>query len=439
MRRRHSTNKAQTGTNSRATLPPFHSADSSLPPPSQTCGVWKLSTGDRVMVPPQNRFLSLSKDIRDPTTEDEAMRTHDFMVAVDPGVKNTGVAIFTKNPDGSINLVTTIQFVYDKGTVYTALSDIFNVCARVCADLSAYADTKDKPNRVLFVVENQFKDNTALGHFFPMLQALLYWSRPYAAPFEYRCIRIAPETVRKVHGLPRASSWIDRKKMALGYAVNGTRRIITRHDTADAINLGIAAMIKKNCMRGTRLINLEHYFAPSDPEPKPEDEMHQHDPFDVVHRDSAYSSSSSSSSSSDLPPISSLEQPETIIDISEEVNEDDLEDEKDDDESYEEESLPTTPETVVPLKSPSDDEDTKELFEDLDNQVKKLQFKMENPEECHSEEETSDVSAELSCSDDRNGELNSNLDSSKAFGPLSHSRKYDKFLEKQWQAAAEKP
>lgn len=394
------------------------------------------------MVPPQSHFLSLNKDIQGPTIADKMLKTYDFVVAIDPGVKNTGVAIFTKNPDGSINLVTTVQLNYDRGTVFTALADTFNVTARICADLSAYADTKDKPNRVMYVVEHAYKDNTALGHYFPMLECLLYWSRPFAAPFEYDCVRVAPETVRKVHGLPRAATWLDRKKMTLGYVVNGTRRIISRHDTADAIAIGLAAMLRtKNAvhMRGTRLVNLEHYFAPSDPEPQPQDEMVEQTPFDLVHRDSAYSSSSSSSSS--LPPISSIVQL-PVIDISNDDDEENgVQEESDDESSYEEESVLTTPETATLSKSPivempSDEEETRALFAELDQKTEDLKNRIENGE---AEDETSDVSADLSCSDDRNGELYSSLDSSKAFGPLSHSRKYDKILEKKWQAAAEKP
>ncbi len=171
-----------------------------------------------------------------------------MVIGIDPGPVNSGIAYFLRcSKTNNLKLefaaqLETSNFRKDSLPFY-----ILSVAVRMATDINLVADTEKigRVKRIGFAIE-QAAQHSMDNHFFiHSFSALLEAMRAPFTDYIFKMITVAPETVRRSLCLLKQKSYALRKQKTFEAVCDGLKVYLPRHDTSDAIALGIAAITSK--------------------------------------------------------------------------------------------------------------------------------------------------------------------------------------------------
>lgn len=195
-------------------------------------------------------MVSLSIPVQEQRKAAE-LKSFQVVVAIDPGLKNAGLAYFTR--DGvtkQIKLEVAMQADLSNLPEEELHIFFFNSAIKLTVDCNTmYMRQQPTPrsaiHRIAFVVEQPYGMNPHAHKLLTSLKAHIKSIEPYAPDFKFGVFVISPKTVAKHLGLPPTKSWDKRKKLTQETVEKGLGVLFPRHDSSDAVALGVAAILQK--------------------------------------------------------------------------------------------------------------------------------------------------------------------------------------------------
>lgn len=183
----------------------------------------------------------------------------DMLVSIDPGRKNMGMAIFLRShkEPSQIKLETGVQLLLaDDYKWALAPSYVLGIAYKIAADFNQVYFKLDSTvpariQKIAVVIEQASAKNTDHKNFIFGMQACIFAMLPWS-PFKTYLTIISPKTVQLQLKIPlpaetfkKTKQWITRKAYTQKIIENGIGFHVSRHDTSDAIALGIASLMAK--------------------------------------------------------------------------------------------------------------------------------------------------------------------------------------------------
>jgi len=261
---------------------------------------WKLPNGESLTVAQTNRFQHLRLDTRELTVVDVAKERsgkrlakdpvgYEALFAVDPGVRNMGIAFVIRDHLDPKNL----RLEFAQQVEFDDSATVEKVCYCLVRSMDAWLknwnryklrdDVRNRLQRVVVVVEQTYsppgEGNGILKGFVDSLRSTIL-STTSQCEHEFKVLVVSPQSVRKYCGLPSTKKYRVRKAQTKTFVERGLGVVLERHDIADAIALAVTAL-KGGSSGKIRLVpveirNTDFLFEPPDEQPPPppaEDEL----------------------------------------------------------------------------------------------------------------------------------------------------------------------
>lgn len=177
---------------------------------------------------------------------------YEALFAVDPGVRNLGIAFLLRDHLDPKNL----RLEFAQQVEFDDESNIAKVAFLLVRSMDAWlknwntyklrADVKNRLQRVIVVVEQQYlpvggKGNTMMKSFVDCLETAIL-STSSQCEHEFKMIVVSPQSVAKYCRLPPAKKHRVRKAQTKAFVEGGFNTQLERHDIADSIALAITAL-----------------------------------------------------------------------------------------------------------------------------------------------------------------------------------------------------
>lgn len=218
---------------------------------------WKLPNGESLTAAQTSRFQRLALATRDLTGVVVASGKKDPMAyealfAVDPGVRNMGIAFVIRDHLDPKNL----RLEFAQQVEFDEYSNVAKVAFLLVRSMDAWlknwntyklrADVKNRLQRVIVVVEQQYmpvggKGNTMMKSFVDCLETAII-STSSQCEHEFKMVVVSPQSVAKYCGLPPTKKHRVRKAQTKACVERGLNTQLERHDIADAIALAVTAL-----------------------------------------------------------------------------------------------------------------------------------------------------------------------------------------------------
>lgn len=179
------------------------------------------------------------------------LKSFQVVVAIDPGVKNAGMAYFTR--DGvtkQIKLEVASQCDLTNLPEEELALFFFNSAVKLTVDCNTMymrqlPTPKSLINKIAFIIEQPYGLNPHAHKLLATLKAHIKSIEPYAPDYTFGVFVISPKTVAKHLGLPPSKNWSQRKNATQEVVEKKLGVLFPRHDSADAVAIGVAAILQK--------------------------------------------------------------------------------------------------------------------------------------------------------------------------------------------------
>lgn len=231
------------------TAHPPKQEDSRTPPSCQTQESWVLPLGEKLTLAPLFQPRSRSLVIQDRMASESALRKADLCFAIDPGNANMGIAVFykeyTRDHTAVLYLQSALQYTLVGCSSVLAGKAAFDI---IMSEVKAFTPWLKSPPKVIdIIVEQQFARNSKLLQFRECLETAAACLCPEGMVMRVKTI--APRTVYCHLKVPPRETWEQRKKANKEFVENKFPGItFPRHDVADAVAIGAAAIDKGKIM-----------------------------------------------------------------------------------------------------------------------------------------------------------------------------------------------
>ncbi len=180
----------------------------------------------------------------------------DIIYAIDPGEKNIGMAVFVRGSDGNLCLERAVQIdlsgndVSLQGTGAYVLACILNHTDQMNAAYrrNVHFSTMAYFYNIGVVFEQQPPRAIPQRQLIMGIQSVAHWVMP-KMPVKMHFATLAPETYRVYLGIPRTKTHAERKRATKARIELLIGESLPRHDSTDAIAVGLAAVDRKFTLR----------------------------------------------------------------------------------------------------------------------------------------------------------------------------------------------